>query len=201
MKVRTAKSILNSSDYLVAFAASKLAGKGESFTFEPLVAECFNSFPNKFCLKGYPQWPDSAKINKCWLRCRSDRGWMTGRPDRGLALTSTGWIAAAAVAAELGVYVADNSSADSAHVECRHIVEMVKQSSGFLTHGPRAVSISAEQAREAIGVQLETPRRLTRSNLRQAQACAKQEGDADALIFLKYCEGVLDLKRPWKAAK
>jgi hypothetical protein len=84
-------------DELVVFAASLLAADGRDITFENLVATCFENFPDRFALRGYPQWPDASTVNKSWLRCRSDKGYLVGRVKEGFKLTPKGFDTAARI--------------------------------------------------------------------------------------------------------
>lgn len=54
-------------DKLVVYSIYLLSVEKKEATFENIVAKCFQLFPEKFSLVGYPQWPDSARINKSWL--------------------------------------------------------------------------------------------------------------------------------------
>jgi hypothetical protein len=63
---------------------------GDTPTFERLVAECFERFPQRFALSSYPQWPNAAIINKSWLRCRTDKKLITGNVAGGFDLTPKG---------------------------------------------------------------------------------------------------------------
>ncbi|MCL6481569.1 MAG: hypothetical protein K6U02_07570 [Firmicutes bacterium] len=89
-------------DELVLFAAKRVLDSGEECTVERLVYECFTLFPKSFSLPKYPQWPDSARLNKSWWRCRTDKGWLAGSVKQGLRLTPAGEEAVAAVARKLG---------------------------------------------------------------------------------------------------
>ncbi len=77
-------------DSLVTYAVWSTEQKGEACTFERLVEECFTLFPKKFSLFGYPHWPDSARVNKSWLRCRTDKGLIKGTVKTGFRLTPLG---------------------------------------------------------------------------------------------------------------
>lgn len=77
-------------DSLVTYAVWSIEQKGEACTFERLVEECYTLFPKKFSLFGYPQWPDAARINKSWLRCRTDKGLIRGTVKTGFRLTPIG---------------------------------------------------------------------------------------------------------------
>lgn len=81
-------------DELVVYAARLLHTRGREVTFENLVAECFENFPERFALRGYDQWPDSSVVNKSWLRCRTDKRYLAGSVKDGFRLTPKGLEAA-----------------------------------------------------------------------------------------------------------
>jgi len=77
-------------DELVTYSIFVLLEEKTEATFENIVAKCFELFPEKFSLVGYPQWPDSTRVNKSWLRCRTDFKYIKGSVKNGFTLTSTG---------------------------------------------------------------------------------------------------------------
>lgn len=77
-------------DELVTYSIFLLQEEKKEATFENTVAKCFELFPEKFSLIGYPQWPDSARVNKSWLRCRTDFKYIKGTVKSGFTLTSKG---------------------------------------------------------------------------------------------------------------
>jgi hypothetical protein len=79
-----------SQDHLVVLALWFLTEEGSQTSFENLVAEAFESFPERFQLEGYPDWPNSHVIGKAWVRCRTDKRWMTGSVSEGFKLTASG---------------------------------------------------------------------------------------------------------------
>lgn len=90
-------------DDLLVFSASMIAADGHEVTFERLVAEAFTRFPERFQLFGYPAWPDSSRVNKSWLRCRTDFKYFEGSTKSGFKLTSRGASKADEVASLLGI--------------------------------------------------------------------------------------------------
>jgi hypothetical protein len=60
---------------LVTFAVYFLSQAGGEINAEDIVAACFKLFPERFQLRGYPEWPDSTVVNKRWLDCR-DKGYI-----------------------------------------------------------------------------------------------------------------------------
>jgi hypothetical protein len=79
-----------SQDHLVVTALWFLLQERQQPSFENLVAEAFTSFPERFQLEGYPQWPNSHVIGKAWVRCRTDKKWMSGSASEGFKLTPLG---------------------------------------------------------------------------------------------------------------
>jgi hypothetical protein len=85
-----AKYLGMSQDHLVVTALWFLLQEKRQPSFENLVAEAFTSFPERFHLEGYPQWPNSHVIGKAWVRCRTDKKWMSGSASQGFKLTPLG---------------------------------------------------------------------------------------------------------------
>jgi len=79
-----------SQDHLIVMALWFLLQDEKQTSFENLVAQAFSSFPERFQLEGYPQWPNSHVIGKAWVRCRTDKKWMTGSASQGFNLTPLG---------------------------------------------------------------------------------------------------------------
>ncbi len=87
---RAAQYLNLSQDHLVVVALCYLVNERKETSFENLVAEAFLSFPERFQLEGYPQWPNSHVVGKAWVRCRTDKKWITGSASEGFALTPLG---------------------------------------------------------------------------------------------------------------
>ena len=79
-----------SQDHLVALSLWFLLEDKRQTSFENLVAEAFSSFPTRFQLEGYSDWPNAQVINRAWVRCRTDKKWITGSASQGFALTPLG---------------------------------------------------------------------------------------------------------------
>jgi len=77
-------------DELVTYCVYTLQEEKHDVTFEDMVAKCFEYFPERFSLSGYPQWPDSARVDKSWLRCRTDFKYIKGSVKKGFKITSKG---------------------------------------------------------------------------------------------------------------
>jgi hypothetical protein len=90
-----------SQDHLVVLALWFLIQEKKQSSFENLVAEAFTSFPERFLLEGYPEWPNAHVIGKAWVRCRTDKKWISGSASVGFKLTPLGEQIAQKVLADL----------------------------------------------------------------------------------------------------
>lgn len=77
-------------DDLVTYCVYLVYTEKKEATFEDIVIKCFKLFPDKFSLVGYSQYPDSARVNKSWLRCRTDFKYISGSVKTGFSVTSKG---------------------------------------------------------------------------------------------------------------
>lgn len=185
-------------DQLLVYAAACIEARGDDLTFELLVAECYFQFPKRFHLKGYPQWPDSAKVNKSWLRCRADKGWMAGSPRRGLRLTDAGREEASRTERRLLGTSTAVPELDSERVH--RTIDGIRQSSAFEAFHAGEAVITEEALVSSIGAPPEASRVRLREQLRFAQQCANAAEDQEVTGFLRLVEASLKhrLKRPWK---
>lgn len=68
-----------------------LQEKNIAITFETLVVALFRMFPQKFCLVGFKDYPDAARVNRALLQLRPKyRNWAVGNIQSGFILTETG---------------------------------------------------------------------------------------------------------------
>src|SRR5208283_5648402 len=79
-----------SQDHLVVVALWYVIQDQKQASFENLVAEAYLSFPERFHLEGYPEWPNAHVIGKAWVRCRTDKKWITGSAATGFGVTPLG---------------------------------------------------------------------------------------------------------------
>jgi len=74
---------------LILLGIYSIVNNGGKFTFEKLVKESFNLFPETFCFSQYPEWPDSRKLDRP-LRTLRKRKLITGNPKTHFSLTGLG---------------------------------------------------------------------------------------------------------------
>ena len=74
---------------LILLGIYSIVNNGEKCTFERLVKESFNIFPEAFCFSKNPEWPDSRKLDRP-LRTLTKRKLIIGDPKTSFSLTKLG---------------------------------------------------------------------------------------------------------------
>jgi hypothetical protein len=189
-------------DSLLIYCVKRVIAGGEECTFERLVCECFTLFPQRFSFARYPQWPDAARINKTWLRCRTDKGLIVGSLQEGFRLTPSGERLAAKIEQVLRQHKVTGNIPQPGMSRSREeaVVRQIRATDAFarwLKDGP-AFIISNSEFRALLNCTLETPRRVLRQNLLFYKAMAQALEDSEALRFLDVCASQQDpmLSRP-----
>lgn len=181
-------------DQLLIYAVWQILQSGEECTFERLVCECFTRFPESFSLKRYPQWPDSDRVNKAWLRCRTDKGWLAGSRQHGFRLTAAGEHVARKVAAQLfedtGQSPASGPSGPRARERYEALLRNIRRDPLFqrFIGSQGSFHVSEMEFRSLLGATLETPPRVLRQNLTTYKNAARDYQDHEVYNFLIVCE-------------
>lgn len=182
-------------DDLVVYCVAEVLAAGENCTFERLVFECFTRFPESFSLTLYPEWPDSARINKAWLRCRTDKGWIAGSVQEGFRLTPVGERIAEKVRAQLqaGAHARGSHSGTRPRHQLDALLRNVRNDPLFqrFADGRGDFKPTEMELRRLLGATLETPLRVLRQNLRALKSAADAYSDSEALDFLNVCEKMM----------
>ncbi len=98
-----------SSGNLFVYSVHYLLEQEIEVRMEDIVFACFLLFPQKFALKKYPRWPDSAVVSRRLSDCRS-KGYIAANTDFGFKLTAKGSRIAEKVAKVLGVSTAKRAA-------------------------------------------------------------------------------------------
>jgi len=182
-------------DRLLTYCVYVVNQSGSVCSVSRLVYECFTRFPERFCLPGYPHWPDSERVTKTWRRCRTDFGWIEGSNVLGFRVTSTGREVARQVERLLhGNSQAPVQSSASANNERRTYeslhLKRIREHPAFARFQRQgsAAEIPETDFRHLLMCTLESPERILRQNLRELQNIAKTENAGDILAFLAALE-------------
>lgn len=154
-------------DQLVTFCVDRILASREECTFERLVYECFILFPEKFRFERYPDWPDSARVNKAWLRCRTDKKWIAGSVQAGFVLAPDGMRVARETAAMLGHRKAKRKTDQrDARERWEAALQQIRRHPAYAKFQKGDASELTEQdIRNVLAATLETPQRILETNL------------------------------------
>jgi len=190
-------------DKLVAYAVYRIINRGETCTFEKLVVECFKLFPKAFSLRLYPQYPDSARVNKSWLRCRTDKGWITGNVKIGFKLTEAGLAVAKQTeqALRTGITVRKKrGNLSRARERGEVIINFIKGHPVYRRYKARGENfcLTEQEFRHLLACTMEAPITVLKQNLKQVKNVLKEYGEMELLSFIEVCEKKMKyiLKRP-----
>ena len=182
-------------DDLVTYVVFRLtAGNGPNAqtTFEDIVAEAFKLFPKRFSLRGYPQWPDSAVVNKSWLRSRTDKKYMVGSVKDGFRLTQRGLEVAERIEQQLKQAPIKGSRIIKSELRTRsgrllRSVERSQPYQAFMKAGNVSNMTEYDLADVLLALPDTPPSRLT-SNLEQFRDAARLYDRQDIQNFLSALE-------------
>ncbi len=178
-------------DQLLTHSVDSVLARGEDCTFENIVFECFTKFPRKFGFERFPHWPDSARVNKTWLRCRTDKGWIVGNVKAGFRLTPAGRIVAAQVAKQLKNQ-SGSAKAVTASTRSREAaaVKYIQDSDPYKSWQTNrdAFTMRFPEFVALLNATLETPRRVLRQNLSFYKESARAVSAETVRSFLEDCE-------------
>jgi hypothetical protein len=157
------------------------------------VAEAFTLFPKRFGLRGYPQWPDSAVVNKSWLRCRTDKKYITGSIKDGFKLTQRGLDVAEKVS---GLLQGDNQSSKTPTVKSElrtrsgRLLRGLEQTPAFkqFLKSKNVEGIEENDLADILLTLPDSPSSRLRSNLEQFKDAARLYERADLQEFLNALE-------------
>lgn len=196
MATATRSRSIASIDELLTYAVGQVTNAGEDCTFERLVYECFHLFPEQFRMQRYPEWPDSVRVNKTWLRCRTDRGWIIGSVQEGFRLTERGVHVASKVGRALGktdTAMPQTGDAGKSRERYEAMLRHIRRQAAFQEYSadPATFTIAEPWLRVLLNGTLETPRRVLRQNLRAFQHAAVTYEDDEVAAFLGICDSIL----------
>lgn len=177
---------------LILISIYLIISKGETCTFERLVAESFNNFRQVFSFKRYPEWPDALKFDRP-LRTLREKGFIIGSARDKFLLNKYGESKARNILKKLQMGVGQKGgrfpqspirSADD------RIIEYIKNSAPFLAYlkNPEGMSISEPEFRNLLRCTLETPDRIIKQNMEYYLKVANEYKEADIIRFLLYCK-------------
>ncbi len=185
---KPAKYLSVSQDHLIALALWFLQRDGRQTSFENLVAEAFASFPERFQLEGYPEWPNAHVIGKAWVRCRTDKKWLTGSTSQGFQLTPLGEQIARQVLSTIGKdseYQTSTERKGSRQTISARVVLRLENSSAYQKYKEAAIgSVSEYEFCELLYCALESTPETIDKNFSVVRQQVEAYGREDLTKFL-----------------
>lgn len=182
-------------DDLLVFALFSAIEKKLDPTFENLVVECYILFPERFGLPGYlGKYPDSAQVEKSWLRCRTDKNLITGSKAKGFELTTRGLVVVQKTLKRLGNKTIDAKKLLGIKGDRRtmagRLVKQLESNRIFKEFKKNNVNANISDY-EFCDLIYSTPDALPenrRKNLQQLKNAVEDYNRSDMLDFLNFCE-------------
>tara|TARA_Y100001960_G_C14695981_1_gene839048 strand:+ start:152 stop:853 length:702 start_codon:yes stop_codon:yes gene_type:complete len=175
---------------LVTYAVYTLEKEKTEVTTEDIVVACFRLFPKKFSLRGYPEWPDSAVVNKRWVDCRSKK-LISGSTASGFKLTTKGLKNAEETERLLtnGAITNQKIKAET-RTRAGKFMRSLENSDAYLTYKDKGsiAEISELGFRNMLLGTMETPAENLNSNFEQMIEYATFCERNDLLEFLSVCK-------------
>lgn len=178
-----------SQDHLVTLSLWYLLEDGLEPSFENLVAESFLSFPERFQLEGYPEWPNANVVAKSWVRCRSDKKWISGATSAGFALTPLGEQIASRTLKELTQGTAEQSvkkAGSRQTISSRYVLRVEKSPAYQKFKVGQAQGISEYEFCDLLYTTLESTPETISNNFMQVKQQVESFGRADLVEFLEF---------------
>ncbi|MFA5069741.1 MAG: hypothetical protein WC528_00465 [Patescibacteria group bacterium] len=182
-------------DDLLVFALYSLIQRNKVTNFENLVVECYELFPQRFGLPGYiSKYPDSSQVEKCWLRCRTDKGLITGSKAQGFEITGRGLNIVQKIRKVLGAHEIDTKKLLAIKGDRRtksgRLVKQLEENSKYKEYlrVGNTIKISEFEFCDLIYCTLDSLPETRRKNLQQLFEAVEDYNRNDLVEFLKMCE-------------
>ena len=193
-----------SQDHLVVVSLWFLLEDKKQPTFENLVAEAFQTFPARFQLEGYPDWPNAHVVGKAWVRCRTDKKWITGSASEGFSLTPLGERIVTKTRKDLGAKLSTHTTQrrGSRQTISSRVVLRVENSPAFQSYKSSGVnSVSDFDFCDLLYCTLGTTPEVLGKNLEAVRQQVEEYGRQDLISFLDALKSQFSGKLTGKRAR
>lgn len=186
---------------LVLFALFSLDNKGIEATFENLTAECFELFPKKFSLPGYPDYPDARRVSREARRLsgglteeKGKSNYLKGNLKTSFEFTEKGFKKLARIQKEL-----ESGKEDKKEIKkqtrgrrgkIEKVINKLQQHNLYQTYIRKGTKtpIPESQLRDLLFATMETPEQKLKENMEiMIEYCEDLDRD-DVKEFLEYCK-------------
>lgn len=177
-------------NHLVMYAMGQLEEINADLSFENAVVAAFKIFPKKFSLLGFPEYPDSTRVEKRLRDCADRRKqWLGGKIRQGFVITNRGRRFIKEAENYLNGLYSEKTKAPSQTRRKESLLAEVTSSPAYLKHikGQRD-SISVAEFCFLLQGTLDSSREFLERNLTLLRQFSEELGRKDILEFLVWLE-------------
>ena len=157
-------------DRLVLYAAYLLEENKIEPTFERIVATAFKLFPKRFCLLGFPMYPDARWIYySLWHCVYPSKGWLSGNPTSGYHVAPKGKkIISETMTALSGKIFAPKEVASKQKRKEVYFLNLLEKSSAFQKYlSGKMDEVAEAEIRVMLRTRKDVPRDIVASNFKK----------------------------------
>lgn len=173
-------------DSLLVYGIFTLENKGIEVSEENIYVQTYLLFPHRYSLPSFFFFPNAARLNKSWLRCRSDKNLITGTSSTGFKLTKLGLTEANNVEKILKKSNVDEESRTSDSIPGdRALIELFKKEKSFLEYKTsKNVVLSELEFCLLIKVRQTASNTLFETRFAELKTLFEEYKERDLLLFL-----------------
>lgn len=176
-------------DRLVLYATNLLEENKIEPTFEKIVATAFKLFPKRFCLLGFPMYPDARWIYySLWHCVYHPKEWLSGNPTSGYHVTPKGKKTVSETLTALsGKIYAPKKVASKQERKEIYFLNLLEKSSAFQKYlSGRINEIAEMEIRLLLRARKDTPVDIVASNFKKYLEYAMVADRPKVVEFLEY---------------
>ena len=179
-------------DRLVVYVLFYLEGNSIQLTLENIIVGAFRLFPCKFSLFGFPEYPDSARVEKSLWRSRGkERQWIGGKTRQGYSLNRRSYMIAEHVMKDLEIKsgIKRSSRGNKRLRRWEKIIMEIEKSSAYKKYiDDRTDSITESEFCYVLQGTLDSPKEILNENLLTLKTMAKDLDNQEIERFLYILE-------------
>jgi len=179
-------------DRLVVYVLFYLEENSIQLTLENIIVGAFRLFPGKFSLFGFPEYPDSARVEKSLWRSRGkERQWIGGKTRQGYSLNRRSYMIAEHVMKDLKIKNGiKRSSRGNKHLRrWEKIIMEIEKSSAYKKYiDDRTDLITESEFCYVLQGTLDSPKEILNENLLTLKTMAKDLDNQEIERFLYILE-------------
>ena len=177
-------------DRLVIYTVVELEKLGIELSLENIIVGAFQLFPRRFSLIGYPEFPDSTRVEKSLWRCKGKKKqWIGGKTPHGYLITDRTRAIVKQTEAQLSNPLSTKQRTSSKMRRKEAILKEVMSAPAYIKYmRGNGESISEAEFCHLLQGTLDSSKHILRENLSVLTKFAEELESEDVLKFLDWLE-------------